>query len=50
MDEVSSLAESAPDISVVIPVYNAKPYLERCLDSVLRQDYRSYEVLVVDDG
>ena len=37
-------------VSVVIPVYNVKPYLERCVQSVLRQTYTDIEILLVDDG
>lgn len=37
-------------ISVIIPVYNVKAYLNRCLRSVLGQSYRDLEVILVDDG
>lgn len=37
-------------ISVVIPVYNAEEWLDRCLVSVLSQSFASYEVILVDDG
>lgn len=37
-------------ISVVIPVYNAEPYLRGCLDSVLRSVYQDFEVILVNDG
>lgn len=37
-------------VSVVIPVYNVKPYLERCVNSVLNQTYKDLEIVLVDDG
>ena len=36
-------------LSVIIPVYNAEPYLAKCIDSVLSQD-APLEVLLIDDG
>lgn len=37
-------------ISVIIPVYNAEKYLNRCLESVLKQTFHDFEVICVDDG
>lgn len=37
-------------ISIVVPVYNSEEYLDRCLHSILDQDFSSYEVILVDDG
>ncbi len=37
-------------VSIIIPVYNAEAYLEKCLKSILRQSYPALEVLAVDDG
>lgn len=37
-------------ISVIIPAYNAQPYIKRCLDSVQAQTFTDFEVIVVDDG
>ena len=37
-------------VSIVIPVYNVKPYLNRCLKSILQQTYHDLEVILVDDG
>ena len=37
-------------ISVIVPVYNVKDYLEKCVDSILNQTYSKLEVLLVDDG
>lgn len=39
-----------PKLSVVIPIYKVEDYLERCVKSVLNQDYRDLEVILVDDG
>ncbi len=39
------------DLSIIIPVYNAIPLLERCLDSIFNQTTQySYEIILVDDG
>lgn len=37
-------------VSIIIPVYNVIPYLERCVLSVLSQTYRDFEMILVDDG
>lgn len=37
-------------LSIIVPVYNAEDYLDRCLVSILEQDFVSLEVILVDDG
>ena len=37
-------------ISVVIPVYNVKKYLKKCLETVVNQTYSNLEIILVDDG
>ena len=37
-------------VSVIVPVYNVKLYLEHCLTSILDQSYNNLEIIIVDDG
>ena len=39
-----------PKISIIIPVYNGEVYLEDCVKSILGQNFRDFEILLVDDG
>ena len=39
-----------PKISVIVPVYNAEKYLHRCVDSILAQTFKDFELLLIDDG
>ena len=39
-----------PEISVIVPVYNAEKYLSACVDSILSQTFTDFEILLVDDG
>ncbi len=42
---------SAPGISVIVPVYNAEEFIERCLNSLIDQDFTGdYEIIVINDG
>lgn len=39
-----------PTVSIIVPVYNAEATLRRCVDSILNQDYRDFELILVNDG
>ena len=50
MSEIEHGVSAPPTISVIVPVYNTEQYLHRCIDSVLAQTYKDFELLLIDDG
>ena len=39
-----------PKVSIIVPVYKAEKYLNRCIDSILAQTFIDWELLLIDDG
>lgn len=37
-------------LSVIVPVYNTENYIEQCLDSLMNQTYKDFELIIIDDG
>lgn len=37
-------------ISVIVPIYKVEEYLQRCIDSIIKQTYKNLEIILVDDG
>ena len=43
-------SNQSPKISIIVPVYNVEKYLPRCIDSILSQTFKDFELLLIDDG
>ena len=39
-----------PKISVIVPVYNCKKYIKKCVDSIINQTFKDLEIILIDDG
>ena len=39
-----------PLVSIIVPIYKVEPYLQRCLDSIVKQTYSNLEIILVNDG
>ena len=37
-------------VSIIVPIYNVEQYISRCIESILAQTYRDFELILVDDG
>ena len=44
------MSKYEPMFSIIIPVYNTVMQLPKCVNSILKQDFKNYEVILVDDG
>ncbi len=44
------MENNAPKISVIVPVYKTEQYLEKCVNSILAQTFKDFELILVDDG
>lgn len=44
------MQNNAPKISIIVPVYKVEQYLSKCIDSILAQTFKDWELLLIDDG
>ena len=42
-----NIEETSPFFSIVIPIYNVEKYLRKCVDSVIEQEYKNIEIILV---
>ena len=47
---VETKSMNMPKVSIIVPVYKAEKYLNRCVDSILAQTFTDFELLLIDDG
>ena len=38
------------EISIIVPVYNSEKYIKRCIDSIIKQTYQNFELIIINDG
>ena len=38
------------DISIIVPIYNAEKYLNKCIDSIINQTKKELEIILINDG
>ena len=44
------MANQSPKISVIVPVYNAEQYIQKCIDSIIAQTFTNMELILINDG
>jgi cellulose synthase/poly-beta-1,6-N-acetylglucosamine synthase-like glycosyltransferase len=49
MDKFSSKPHKKPRVSIILPARNEEMFIEKCINSLLEQDYNDYEIIVIDD-
>ena len=40
----------SPLFSIILPIYNVEKYIDRCMNTILNQEFSDYEIILVDDG
>ena len=50
LDKFENTNDTTPKVSIILPARNEEKYLAKCLDSLIDQDYKNYEIIVIDDS
>ena len=44
------MKKNTPMLSIIVPVYNCEKTIEKCVDSILKQNYLDFELILINDG
>ena len=50
LDKFENTSKSSPKVSIILPARNEEGFIGKCLDSLIKQDYENYEIIVIDDS
>ena len=50
LDRFNPISHTKPKVSVILPARNEESFIEKCLNSLLKQDYDNYEIIAIDDN
>jgi len=50
LDKFENTSKSHPKVSIILPARNEEEFIGKCLDSLIKQDYENYEIIVIDDS
>ncbi len=50
LDKFENTFKSSPKVSIILPARNEEEFIGKCLDSLIKQDYENYEIVVIDDS
>ncbi len=50
LDKFENTSKSSPKVSIILPARNEEGFIGKCLDSLIKQDYENYEIVVIDDS
>ena len=50
LDKFENTSKTNPKVSIILPARNEEKFIEKCLDSLINQDYKNYEIIVIDDS
>lgn len=50
LDKFENTSKSHPKVSIILPARNEEEFIGKCLESLIKQDYKNYEIIVIDDS